>query len=171
MIQLDISRIKNNPGEEQRLVTNFRMEPIQSGHDRVFFNNPLRLDVFLVNDGGALKLGGFLEADVKVACSRCLELFDMPVRAEMDEVYYNESQQDVEPGEDWVPFRGDNLNITPEVEKALLSSLPMKLLCRQDCRGLCQKCGTNLNRGDCDCLVDNIDPRLEVLKKLLEKEN
>ncbi|MCL6477630.1 MAG: DUF177 domain-containing protein [Peptococcaceae bacterium] len=167
MIRLDISRIKNNPGDEQHLVQDFRMEPVEGGHDRIFFHGPLRLDVFLVNEGGALKMRGFFDADVKVACSRCLELFEMPVRAELDEVYYNEAQQDVKPGEDWLPFRGDHLDITPEVERALLAAMPMKLLCRRDCRGLCQRCGVNLNQGDCHCPSENVDPRLKVLKKLL----
>jgi uncharacterized protein len=45
-------------------------------------------------------------------------------------------------------------------------SLPMKPLCRQDCRGLCTVCGTNLNRETCDCKRDWEDPRLDVLRKL-----
>ncbi len=170
MIQLDVSRIKNNPGEEQHLGLDFQMQPVQAGVDRIFFNTPLRLDILLVNDGGLLKLAGNIEGNIKLACSRCLELFDMPVKEEISEIYYNQSLPDIEPCEEWVPFKGDNLDITPEVIKALVSSLPMKLLCREDCRGLCQKCGANLNLSACSCIKDEIDARLLVLKQLLEKK-
>lgn len=172
MIQLDVSRIKNIPGEEQHLVMDVRIQkPVESGVGLIYFESPLKLDVFLANEDGLLKLSGFLEGEIRLACGRCLDLFDMPVQTEINEVYYNESQYDGDPGEEWVSFRGDKLDITPEVAKAVISSLPMKLLCREDCRGLCQRCGTNLNNGSCGCSEDDIDPRMEVLKKLLEKGN
>lgn len=168
MIQLAVSRIKNSPGEELHLDKDIRLEEINNGSDRLLFAAPLRLRVDLLNENGTIKLNGTVEGKAKAACSRCLELFDISLRAELDHVYYNESQQDLEPEEDWVPFRGERLDITSEVENALLASLPMKLLCRRDCRGLCQRCGADLNKEGCNCGDDNIDPRLEVLKNLLD---
>ena len=53
------------------------------------------------------------------------------------------------------------------VEEELILNLPSKNLCRKDCRGLCPKCGRNLNEGLCGCRSDTIDPRLEVLKQLM----
>ncbi len=167
MIQLDVSRIKNFPGEVRRLDMDLQMEPVQSDHGRVSFGGPLRLDASLVNEGGALKLTGFVEGKARLACGRCLEPFDFPVRAELDEVYYNEAQEGSEHGEEWIPYRGDRLDVAPEVAKAILSALPMKVLCREECRGLCPKCGINLNQGNCECSVSDIDPRMEILKKLL----
>ncbi|MGB9809870.1 MAG: YceD family protein, partial [Caldanaerobacter sp.] len=50
----------------------------------------------------------------------------------------------------------------------VILSLPMKFLCKEDCKGLCPICGTNLNYGSCSCKREDIDPRLEVLSKLLQ---
>lgn len=170
MVQLDISKLKNSPGEVRRLEMDFRLEPVEIETGLVFFNAPLRLDANLANNAGMLNLQGFVEGEISIACGRCLELFDLPVRADLEEVYYNQSQQEASPGEEWISFRGDVLDITPEVVKVIISSLPMKALCREDCRGLCQGCGANLNQGDCGCSVDDVDPRMEALKRLLEKD-
>ncbi|MCL6610880.1 MAG: DUF177 domain-containing protein [Peptococcaceae bacterium] len=171
MIRLDVSRIKNVPGETLRLDLNFPMDPVQSQHGQVSFNSPLRLTGFLTNEGGKLKLTGCLEGEARIACGRCLDLFDLPLKAEMDEVYCSECREGQGPGGEWVLFRGDVLDVTAEVAKAVLSALPMKLLCREDCRGLCQRCGTNLNREACRCSTDDVDPRMEVLRKLLKDGN
>lgn len=168
MIQLDVSKIKNIPGEVRRLEMNLPVEPVQSEHGRISFDDPLRLDASLVNEGGTLKLTGFVDGKARLACGRCLDPFSLPVRAEIDEIYYNEAQEGSDPGEEWIPYRGDRLDVAPEVVKAILSVLPMKVLCREECRGLCPKCGLNLNHGNCECSVTDVDPRMEILKKLLE---
>ena len=63
-----------------------------------------------------------------------------------------------------VTFSGDILDITPEVLNSIILSLPMKALCKEDCPGLCPRCGSNLKDGQCGCESENIDPRLNVLK-------
>lgn len=171
MIRLDVSRIKNVPGETLRLDLYFPLDSVQTQHGQVSFNSPLRLTGSITNEDGKLKLTGSLEGEARIACGRCLDLFDLPVKAEMDEVYRSEYREGQDPCGEWVPFRGEVLDLTPEVVKAVLSALPMKLLCREDCRGLCQRCGTNLNREACRCSTDDVDPRMEVLRKLLRDGN
>jgi uncharacterized protein len=173
MIKLDVSRIKNNPGGKEHFLKDFEMQPIDTEIEEIFFNKPVALDLTILNNDGLLNLTGKLEGNVRLACSRCLELFDMPVFAEMEEVYYNESQNNdlsADDGGEWIPFKGDKINITTEVVKSLLSALPMKLVCRQDCRGLCQNCGVNLNTSCCHCPKEETDIRLQVLKQLLEEK-
>ncbi len=173
MIELDISRIKSIPTGKENFLTDIEMQPIGTGNEEIFFNKPVALDLTVENDEGLLKLTGKLGGNVMIACSRCLEFFDMPIFAEINEVYYNESQRfdlSADDGGEWIPFRGDKLNITTEVLKSLLSALPMKLVCRQDCRGLCQNCGTNLNISSCYCPKEETDIRLQVLKQFLEEK-
>lgn len=66
-------------------------------------------------------------------------------------------------------------DFTLELDDILLSdiilSYPQKFLCREDCKGLCQHCGKNLNEGDCGCEEKAIDPRLEILKQLMDESN
>ncbi len=54
------------------------------------------------------------------------------------------------------------------VEEDLLLSMPLKVLCKEDCRGLCLHCGQDLNQGTCGCRQESVDPRLQVLKQLLD---
>ncbi|MHB8158363.1 MAG: YceD family protein [Desulfocucumaceae bacterium] len=176
MIVLDISKVKNLPGTEEHLVKDFQMQPIQAELDEISFNTPLRLDITLANSGDSISLNGTMDGNIRLACSRCLEYFDLPVREELSEVYYNESRLDSNFDEavsraEWVPFKGEALNITPEIVKTLLSTLPMKLICRDDCKGLCQNCGTNLNIKTCSCPAECADIRMAKLKELLEKSD
>ena len=61
-----------------------------------------------------------------------------------------------------------DLDLAEGLFEALQLALPMRLLCRENCKGLCSTCGTNLNEKQCDCKPDHIDPRWEGLKKLLD---
>ena len=70
----------------------------------------------------------------------------------------------------WPLENWKNSSISEIVRESILAALPMKILCRDDCRGLCLKCGQNLNRGQCDCDTTEIDPRLAILAKLKATE-
>ena len=67
-------------------------------------------------------------------------------------------------------YDNDTLDITDIVRESILAELPQKVLCKDDCRGLCPKCGKNLNQGQCDCDLHEVDPRLAILAKLKEAE-
>jgi len=103
-----------------------------------------------------------------VQCNRCLESFVYPMEAQFEETYCDcnlPPSGGTHP--DWVPFSGDQIDIAPEVTKTILVNLPMRFICREDCRGLCSLCGADLNNGQCQCPRDELDPRLDKLKDLL----
>jgi uncharacterized protein len=64
-----------------------------------------------------------------------------------------------------------NINITDDVRDYLILAVPMKKLCKEDCKGLCYKCGTDLNKSSCDCKQDEIDDRWSKLLELKNKFN
>lgn len=123
--------------------------------------------------GGIRNHGGYLElsAETDVAavgvCARCGEGFS-----------YTQQFSTVRPvakaltdteNDDYIIADEDGfVDLAAVFEEELLLELPAKLLCSEDCKGLCPKCGTNLNSGSCNCTAKEIDPRLEVLKALLE---
>lgn len=169
MISIDISKLKRSPGEVKELTMAADLPPLVSGTEQIVFDGPLQLQLKLANIKEAISVEGSVRANLKLACGSCLEFFAYPVEAEFSEVYYNEAQAEIIPGEEWIPYSGDHLNLTPEVLKSLLVVLPMRLVCSADCKGLCPVCGKNKNSEECDCIVKDIDPRLAALKKLLEK--
>jgi uncharacterized protein len=71
--------------------------------------------------------------------------------------------------EEPLPFVGQTIDLTAPAWGALVLELPMKPVCSERCRGLCPVCGTDLNRETCTCRVEEVDPRLSPLKRLLEK--
>lgn len=116
---------------------------------------------------------GFLvKAEVVFAyeanCSRCLEHF----QAKQTIVINEEFVSDYQAGEDETVFgfHGDIIDLGNCINEQIVLALPMKFLCRADCRGFCPVCGTNLNQEECHCSEQKIDSRFEKLKSLLPKE-
>lgn len=64
----------------------------------------------------------------------------------------------------------DKIDLTDIIKQSIYLSEPLKVLCKEDCKGICIKCGSNNNYDECDCNDETIDPRLESLVKLLDKE-
>jgi uncharacterized protein len=102
-----------------------------------------------------------------------VEPFTLPVAAEFDLRYQphtanvGEGEREVEEDDLTTAFyENDQIDLGLLMQEQFYLSLPMKPLCDNDCKGLCPTCGTNRNRGTCDCHTDWEDPRLAVLKTL-----
>ena len=115
-----------------------------------------------------------LSTEVELTCSRCLSLFRYPLTLNFEEEYLPTidvvSGVPLPPPEEAGAFTIDEhhiLDLTEAIRQYTLLAIPMKPLCREDCAGLCQNCGHNLNQGRCDCPAQSIDPRWSELTKLL----
>ena len=94
--------------------------------------------------------------------------FSREVRFPIDVVLVTELA-DEENEDEWVfPLEGDSADLDDIVRTVFVLSLDSKLLCKEDCKGICQRCGKNLNDGPCSCQKE-LDPRFAALKQLLEK--
>lgn len=99
-------------------------------------------------------------------CSRCLSAIEQTVSSRFSELYHY--PRETAPQEaNFIP-EDLNLDFSEVVREDMLLSLPLQPLCRPDCKGLCPNCGKNWNEGPCDCPTDEGDPRLSVLKQLLD---
>jgi uncharacterized protein len=99
-------------------------------------------------------------------CSRCLKEIEQTVSSRFSELYHYPPETAPEDG-NIIP-EDMNLDFSEVVREDMLLSQPMQPLCRPDCKGLCPNCGKNWNEGPCNCPTDESDPRLSVLKKLLD---
>ncbi len=138
--------------------------------------SPLKGGVFLKMTKRGLLCKGNIDCSVWIHCARCLKEFRLPLRDEFEVVYVPlkeaPRQEEVELGrEDMdVGFLGeDTIDLDELLNERIWLSLPMKPLCREDCKGLCPLCGKDLNEGDCGCSREAIDPRFAVLKELKMK--
>jgi uncharacterized protein len=127
--------------------------------------------------GRQVRAVGKVQAQVELQCGRCLEPFVTTIEAPLDELFkqtidvVSGAPVPTEPGEsedEAFPIDQNHiLDLTEPVRQALLVSLPMRPLCKDDCRGLCPTCGTNWNVATCDCPTEEVDPRFAALSELL----
>ncbi len=113
---------------------------------------------------------------VRVECNRCLEPFELPLETSVTVIVNRgEASPPVEDEVDdvvSVPLSGEaSFDLFPRVRESLILEMPIKLLCREDCKGVCVKCGANLNAGECGCDARTGDPRWGALKKFLNRED
>lgn len=124
-------------------------------------------------DGHVLKIQGDLQARVQLECDRCLKPIELPINTDFKLEYvtpqqYRESHaaELTEEELELSVFDGEVVDIDEIVREQLLLTVPTQVLCSEDCKGLCPKCGANLNLADCNCEDKEIDPRWAELKKL-----
>ena len=120
---------------------------------------------FIVNNAGALTLRGTLSAAMRCVCDRCAAEFDREVSYPLDVPLASELQDEENP--DYFLLEGDELDLEELLETVFILNMDTRFLCRDDCKGLCSRCGKNLNEGPCGCRTES-DPRLAVLEQLLD---
>lgn len=167
-MQLDLRDIKNFPGKE----LSFDYSPNLEGLE---FGSVLKIDPAarafgkVYNEAGVLHLS--LELDVKVlnVCSRCLKEEENEISLSAEIILSDdENEEDVE-NPDVYFLDGTIFNIDQLVDDTFVLNVSDYYLCKSDCKGLCPKCGSDLNLAECSCEKE-IDPRLAVLGQLLEDE-
>ena len=109
-----------------------------------------------------------LSAQVSAECARCLNDFSQPLGAEFTELYAFTPNSATESGL-LLPETGI-IDIGPIVREEMLLAIPMSPICSPDCKGLCPICGENLNETVCNHEDESLDPRLSVLKTLLDTD-
>lgn len=131
------------------------------GREPISFVGPVKLEGTLSLVGDMLDLDATATAKIELICSRCLEKFVRDIHIDIHEKFSNEN---VNKDDDYIFIDSDAIDITEIIENNIILSLPIKNLCKEDCKGLCQICGTNLNNSSCNCGNQDIDPRLAGLK-------
>ncbi|MGI5822851.1 MAG: YceD family protein [Dethiobacteria bacterium] len=139
----------------------------------------LRIDLQAASIHTRVVIKGQWEADLQGECSRCLQKFDYSLKEDFYEEFDHLHNQvaetkgaagrlDLEAGERFV-FQGDFLNLKEYFRQSFLMSQPLKILCREDCQGLCPVCGVDRNKEQCSCQQDRVDPRWAALQKIKDK--
>ena len=131
------------------------------------FPAPVRATGVVRNMAGALVLEGEAAAVMDLTCDRCLKAFSreirVPINTLMAETLENEESDEI------VLLEDGEADLGEVFTTALVLGMDAKHLCREDCKGLCPRCGANLNDGPCSCKPEP-DPRLAALAQLLDKK-
>ncbi|MGO4543834.1 DUF177 domain-containing protein [Paenibacillus sp. 2TAB23] len=145
------------------------------GRQDVYRTGPLHVSLQVTGHEGFIEADGKLAIDLELACSRCLEPVKEHTVIRFSEVFKRaesneERDEDMEEEEsDFIEVDADRLDLKPYVEEALQLFMPFAPLCSNDCKGLCQTCGQNLNEHKCSCSTEKIDVRFAALKDLFKE--
>ncbi len=129
------------------------------------FTTPVRVKGKVGNKAGIVELDAVASFMLDVCCDRCAEPLDYPVEIGINHTLVTNLND--EDNDELLLVNELRFNLDELVTDDIFLDFPSRFLCDEDCKGLCQKCGKNLNEGPCDCKKD-IDPRLAALAQLLE---
>jgi uncharacterized protein len=169
----DLSRLR---GDLDRIDRRYEPDAFASTDDDFRLIGPATLIAEVRKDARKVRLAGRVAATLECNCSRCVELFTVPVNAAFDEMFLpfdaNAAGRSEEVREDDMAvafYKDDVIDLGELMREQFYLALPMKPLCRDDCKGLCPICGINRNRETCSCRSEWVDPRLDVLRNIARK--
>ena len=159
-------------GEITRMSISYDLAP-ETVNDVVFPENA-HVEGELTDDAGYMRLQLTATLPYRGFCARCLDPVEGVFTLDFERTVAAEgsiSEEQLEENLDaYVMIRDGKLDVDEALREELLVCFPMRLLCHEDCEGLCPKCGKPRREGDCGCPTKEIDPRLAVLQKWLDKE-
>ena len=164
---LGLAKIIDNPGASVSFSTRVDLSDLCYGVSYPV-TEPVVAQGQVRNTAGVLVMTGDITTCIHRTCDRCAEDFDRDIHFPIDVVLVTEMANE-ENEDEWVfPLEGDSADLDDIVRTVFVLNLDSKLLCKEDCKGLCHRCGKNLNDGPCNCQKE-LDPRFAALKQLLDK--
>ena len=164
---LGLSKIIDCPGASVPFETSVDLSDLRYGTSYPV-SEPVLASGMVRNTAGVLMMTGSITTCIHGICDRCASEFDREIDFPIDVVLVTELANE-ENEDEWVfPLEGDSADLDDIVRTVFVLNLDSKLLCDEDCKGLCHRCGKNLNDGPCSCQKE-LDPRFAALRQLLEK--
>ncbi len=159
-------------GETDRIALDFLLTPSQM--DEVTINGDARVVGEVTDQAGYMRLSLTATIAFDAECARCLEpvhdVFSVLLERTVTTKENLSEKQLEENVDEYAVIEDGHLDLDELVREEILLSFPMRILCSPDCEGLCPKCGKPRRLGDCGCQMREIDPRLAVLRSLLDKD-
>ena len=173
---LNLHRIRT---AHERIDEVFRPDAFSRTEPDYTIVEPVRLGFDIYKDKDKYRLAGGVQTALELPCSRCIESFRLPIDSTFELRYHpqdenaGESEREVGDDDDFSTayYQNDEIDLEQLMREQFELALPMKPLCRADCKGLCAICGANLNRDTCTCVREWEDPRLAGLKALKTKDS
>ena len=143
-----------------------KIDDVKDYPDVVEFVEPVRIEGTLKNEDDVFVLDAVGKTTVLMECSSCLAPVRKELSFEIKERFAHTGRDD----EETETFTGDQIDLADYVKRGIIGELPMRVECREDCKGLCPICGKDLNDGDCGCDRTIRDPRFESLRALFNDD-
>ncbi len=157
---IDISDLKTKKFTKKNINIEIEKDNFYDGSETITLSKPIKFDGILRRRDDIFELIGEVTTQVVLNCSRCLESFVKDLNIHIEEQLSTNDEDEI------ISINKDNIDIYEIIENSIIIELPIKRLCNEECKGLCQYCGKDLNYGQCSCNDFDVDPRLEKLKNL-----
>ena len=165
--------LANLQGERSDFAHSYQPAELDLADERVKVNSPVSIVGTVRRSRGGVQVQGQIVTRVQVECDRCLKSVTFPVDNRFaveyisEEDYKKSSAAELTEKEMSVSvFAGETIDIDELVREQILLTVPARVLCTADCKGMCPTCGADLNLRICNCETREVDPRWEELKKL-----
>ena len=119
-----------------------------------------------------IQMNAEIQMTLEIPCGRCLEPVSVPFVISVDQqLELSDTPDQVTEDSDEPYIDGYLLDVDALVRNELFVHMPLRVLCKEDCKGICKRCGTNLNLGTCDCDATELDPRMAAILDIFESAN
>ena len=169
-MRIELENLEGSRGDFAHVYQPDDLNPVD---ERVSLIAPAAVNGKIRLSGNAVFVNGHVETRAQVECDRCLKPIELPVNADFTLEYMSgaeyEASQVAELTEDEMSvsvFDGSAIDVDEIVKEQILLTVPTRLLCREDCKGICPVCGRNRNESSCDCRVTAADDRWSALRKI-----
>ncbi len=142
---IDIAKAVRSEGELFSAELSGPFEEIDFVGESYKFPSDAKVNADWRYDGEGITVTGSFSADMLVRCARCLDEF--LYRLDFDFAEYYKKQ----PQEGMYAYNGDTIDLSQMLEDNVVINLPTRFICSEECKGLCGRCGANLNEGECGC--------------------
>lgn len=164
-MKIDISQISKVDGSSLDLDLSENLEDLSSAINGVDLTKPVSFKGKLTNISGILKLDGHIHIEYSAKCSRCLKDLDSQMSIKVQDSFVNGDK--LTDGDSYT-YEGNRVSIDKALKDNIVLNLPVRQLCKDECRGLCSNCGSDLNVKQCECKEGQINPQMEALKNFFK---
>ncbi|MBQ5695880.1 MAG: DUF177 domain-containing protein [Clostridium sp.] len=160
---INFSDLLSKKNRKKQISLTFELETFEFEGEEIRAIEKVDVEGVAISENDVIVINASIKTKLQLSCSRCLDTFIYPIDIDIEERFTNDKELQ---NEETMFVDSDTLNITEIIENSIISTLPIKRLCKEDCKGLCSQCGANKNVENCSCLDYDVDIRLAKLREL-----
>ena len=169
-MRIELANLGDGKGE---FSTTYEADQLELEDERVRLATPVSVQGRIKRSGAEVIVSGHINGELFINCDRCLKPLQMPLDNDFELEYVNGSDYEALPDAELTEeqmaisvFDGVGIDVDEIVKEQVLLAVPTRLLCRDDCKGICPICGSDRNATDCNCETSSSDPRWDALRSL-----
>jgi uncharacterized protein len=169
-MRIELENLEGGKGDFAHVYQPDELGPVD---ERIRLTEPAIVKGSVGLSGNEILVNGHIDTRVQVECDRCLQPVELPVSNDFALEYISASDYESSDVAELTEaemtvsvFDGEAIDVDEILKEQILLAVPTRMLCRDDCKGICPECGIDKNTGECSCVTDDIDPRWAALKNL-----